>query len=78
MLAPTARPWPWKLGLLLAWPAEKEWRERLGMGPVVLLWLRHCWQVHAGPEWMTELVASGYGRLACRRTWRRKPEVLLT
>lgn len=77
VLLPEARPWAWKLGLL-AWPAEKECRDRLGMGPVVLLWLRHCWQVHAGPEWITELVAKGYGALAWRRTCRLKPEVLFT
>lgn len=57
--------------------AEKEWRERPGMGP----WLKHCWHVHAGPEWMTEPVpeapAGGYGVPDCLRTSRRYPELLL-
>lgn len=52
--------------------AEKEWRERPDMGP----WLKHCWQVHAGPVWMTEPVlkpvaAGGYGVLTCLRMRRR-------
>lgn len=73
-----ALPVPCRLGRF-KWPDEKECRDLLGMGPV-LLWLRHCWQEHAGPEGAAggPEEANGYGRLHCLRTCRLKPVVLFT